>query len=384
MRDEERTHVRSLQQRSFNVPYRLRSKPPEPATGELRVAELDGTIVAALRVMRFGHFFGGRAVPAAGIGGVAVAPEARGHRVAEQMMIETMRELHAAGVPLSALYPATVPLYRRVGYEYGGFRIRYRAALRNLPRAGDLECVPWGDEDFDQIEACYRSWASGSSGPIDRPRGWWNDRILSASEEEDLFRVCVREDGQITGYMIYTQQRHPPSEWQFDLDMRDFVWTTQAAATAILTYAGRHRSNALDLIWTGPPNDPLANLLPEQDADRDSWFRPMFRLVDVPGALEARGYPPAINAAVELRVKDPGVPANDAGWRLEVSGGEGKVAPTSAAAPSVDVGTLSAIWSGMLPARDAQRLGRLAADDDTVQTMDQLFAGPFPWINDWF
>ena len=383
MREEERDEVRALHRRAFNIPRELHGRLPQPPARDVRVAELDGRIAGALRYHTIAHFFGGRSVPSAGIGGVAVAPEARGRRTAERLVVETLREVRASGLVTSTLYPATVPVYRRCGYEYAAFRVAFRTPLRLLPRDVTAECEPWNDDALEEIAACYRSWAWDRNGVLDRPRGWWT-RILTNVEDADVFRVCVREEGRITGYLVYTQEKRKDSDWSFDLDCRDLVWTTPGSLAALLTFAGRHRSVARDLIWVGPPNDPLANVLSEQDADHEAWFRPMLRLVDVPGAFEARGYPPGLEAAVELGVRDPHFEENTGGWRVEVSNGTAKVTTAAAPRASTDVATLAAIWSGMLGAGDARRLGRLDAGDDEVATLQEMFAGALPWVNDWF
>src|SRR5687767_15868830 len=124
MNEDERELVLDLWQQAFNAPRgRIQASPAE----DIRVAVVDGTTAAALRIYRFGHFFGGRSVPAVGIGGVATAAHARGKGLAETLVTETLRELRGAGFAISTLYPATVPLYRRCGYEYAGFRMHYRA-----------------------------------------------------------------------------------------------------------------------------------------------------------------------------------------------------------------------------------------------------------------
>ena len=383
MREDERELVRSLHRRSFNIPADVAGRLPQPPVENVRVAEAGGTVVGALRYHAISHFFGGRAVPSAGIGGVVVEPEARGDRTAERLVVATLDELRAKGFVISVLYPATVPVYRRCGYEYAAFRIDYKTPLRLLPRAGGPPTEAWTDDDLDEIAEVYRSWASRRNGAIDRPASWWT-RILTNIEEGPVYRVCVREDGRITGYTIYTQEKRKDSDWEFDLDVRDLVWTTPASIGALLTFAGRHRSNARDLIWVGPPQDALANLLPEQDADYDHWSRPMLRLVDVPGAFEARGYPPSLRASVELAVEDPQLPANAGSWRVETAEGSAKVSAAGSARARVDVGALAAIWAGFLSASDARRLGRLEASDDEVAVLEEMFAGPLPWVNDWF
>jgi GNAT superfamily N-acetyltransferase len=64
----------------------------------------------------------GRAVPMAGVGGVMVAPEDRGRGIARRLMTALLDEVAARGYPLSALYPATMPLYRSLGWELAGAR----------------------------------------------------------------------------------------------------------------------------------------------------------------------------------------------------------------------------------------------------------------------
>ena len=75
----------------------------------------------------------GRAMPMAAVGGVKVAPEGRGRGVGRALMTALLREIAARGFPVSALYPATAPLYRSLGWEIAGGLYRGdRLAL--LPR----------------------------------------------------------------------------------------------------------------------------------------------------------------------------------------------------------------------------------------------------------
>jgi predicted acetyltransferase len=48
------------------------------------------------------------------------------------------------------------------------------------------------------------------------------------------------------------------------------------------------------------------------------------------------------------------------------------------------IGALSSMFSGALSAHDAVRLGYLDADDPAVPLLAELFAGPAPWMPDFF
>ena len=64
----------------------------------------------------------------AGIGAVGVLPENWGRGAGSRLMQRTLRELREGGFCLSTLYPATLTLYRKAGYECAGglYRIETR------------------------------------------------------------------------------------------------------------------------------------------------------------------------------------------------------------------------------------------------------------------
>ena len=93
-----------------------------------------GRLVATTRDIPMQQWFGGRPVGAAGIAAVATVPEARGTGVGDRLMRELLRQARDRGAAVTSLFPATVPFYRRLGYEYGGLWTTYRARLSDLPR----------------------------------------------------------------------------------------------------------------------------------------------------------------------------------------------------------------------------------------------------------
>ena len=64
----------------------------------------------------------GRAVPMAGVAGVKVAPEYRGQGVGRALMTALTELMAERGYPLSVLYPATMTIYRSLGWEIAGHR----------------------------------------------------------------------------------------------------------------------------------------------------------------------------------------------------------------------------------------------------------------------
>src|ERR1700678_4139033 len=64
----------------------------------------------------------GRAVPMAGVAGVKIAPEDRGRGIGRTLVTALVELMAERGYPLSALYPATMTIYRSLGWEIAGHR----------------------------------------------------------------------------------------------------------------------------------------------------------------------------------------------------------------------------------------------------------------------
>jgi predicted acetyltransferase len=121
-----------------------------------------------------------------------------------------------------------------------------------------------------------------------------------------------------------------------------------------------------------------------RSVERASEFPWMTRLLDVPGAFEARGYP-AVDGSCVIAVDDPLFPENAGPFLVEANGGKVSVTPTDdAARRPIPVGLLSALFTGNLSTGDLVRLGGADHDDPALPVLAPLFAGPPPWSPDFF
>ena len=377
--------ILALRQQAFNA-IEVPSGPPPSRLEGFRVLVEDGHVVAVLRFQRVGQFFGGATVPMAALSSVAVAPEARGRGLVQHLLRETMSEQRAAGLPVSVLYPSTVPTYRRAGYELAGLRLRFRAPARDAPAAPGINVEPWDDELLAEVMDCYRRFAARQNGLLDRPPDWCTDRVV-ATHKNPVHRYMARgAEGAIEGYIVFRQEPAGGAlPYYHTISCRDLVWTSAAGARAMLSLVSAHRALATDLLWYGPPNDPLAQLFAEA-VTRPDWSMPwMARLLDPAAALAARGYPEATTECVELQVEDPVLGVNSGAFRLEVQGCRGHVTPLDSARLKVGVATLAAIYTGWLAPADALRLGRLETEEPfAVSALERIFAGSLPWMIEMF
>lgn len=348
---------------------------------ELRVVRRDGKVAGGLRLIDMGQWFGGRSVPMTGISSVGIDPMDRASGLASTLMRSVIEELHTKGTALSALYPATQPVYRRVGYELAGSWLNFSLLANTIDvRDRDLEVQLSDPVDRPLLERLYAERARRSSGLLDRPDGMWKNFL--ERPKTDVHSYIVSGASGPEGYVVFTQSRQ--KGWRYDLNLRDLVALTPAAARRLLTFFADHRSFANELKWAGGPADPFVFHLREQDWKIEWAMNWMLRIVDVQRALTERGYPSGLEAELHLEVRDNVLPANDGRFVLEVAGGKGTVRSGGEGTIRIDVRGLAPLYSGFLGAEELRATDYIDGADTHLATATAVFAGPAPWLADFF
>jgi predicted acetyltransferase len=344
----------------------------------MRVVRQGERVVAGLGVIPFGHWFGGRVVPAGGVTAVGVAPDRRGSGVGLWMLRQMLEEQQALGVPILTLYPATTAFYRRAGFERAAHRTIYELPLAALNlRAYELDVTPVEPGQKDVLKELYARRAASSSSFIERPDFLW-ERMLAPSDKASYTFVALR-DGAPEGYVNFLH-----ASWGEALQVRDIVALTPAAGRRLLTVLADHRSMIDTLRLPAAPNDPLLFLMPEQ---KQTLFRSldlMLRILDLPSALAARGYPPGVAAELHLDVVDDLLPRNHGRFVLRVADGAGQAERGGRGGMRLHIRDLATLYSGYFTPQELLQASAVEADDASLAAAAQIFAGPRPWLPDMF
>mgnify|MGYP002715581268 FL=1 len=348
-----------------------------------RVMRRAGAAVGTLALLDMAQYFGGRAVPCRGIAAVAVEPGERGRGTGGRMMAAMLAEARADGMPISTLYPATLPLYSKAGYGMAGDRFTYRipfGILRGLrPEPAPRLASP---PDRAVLAGLQRERAQRTNGLLERCELMWQRVRGTADKPLDTFLI-PGDDGP-EGYLTVG-----PRAPDRTLHVEDWVALTPRAGRAILGFLAGWHSQANTVTWGGGPEDLLLHLLPDVGGSIASWEQWMLRITDVAGALAARGWPNGVRAELTLAVTDPLLPDNAGRYRVEVADGEASVERTGDAGSGpadieLGVDALATLYSGHLGPGTLAGLGRLRASPEALATATTLFAGPRPWLADMF
>lgn len=351
----------------------------------VRVARRKDGVVGGLIVQRMGQWFGGRSVPMGAVRAVGVAPEHRAAGAASQLLGTALDEMHRDGVPISVLFPATQPVYRRPGYEQAGVRLTYRLPTSAIDvRDRTLRLRPIEPADRDPVRRAYAEQARRTSGNLDRNEWYWQRIFDPPPWGSQAYGYLIERQGRVEAYTVFTQKAVDKLRNAHHVELVDLVTLTAEAGRRLLTFFADHRSMAETVTWSGAPAEPILFLLAEQASSivhRLDW---MLRIIDVRGALEARGYPPVANTEVHVEVVDDVLRHNHRRFVLEVSDSQGRVREGGGGNVRIDVRGLAALYTGHLSPADLKLAGYLEGPDEDLAKAALMFAGPAPWMPDVF
>lgn len=348
-----------------------------------RVIRRAGEVAGGLAMLQLGQWFGAQLVPMAGIASVAVPPEHRGTGLALELLSQTLKELYSIGVPLSTLYAATQRPYRKVGYEQAGIccgwelptesiRINASQAMRDIP----IIRAPLQPEIFQKL---HQKWAIQNNGNLHRNQGMWQ-LLMESQNEQIVYAYLIGSKTQPEGYVIFNQQANT----DYNLAIRDWVALTPAANIRLLMFLSDHRSLAEKVMWRGASFDPMLLLLPEQTQRVRFLDRWMLRIVNVPKALEKRGYPLGVEAELHLDVQDDLLVENSGQFILTVADGKGEVTKGGKGELQLNVRALAPLYTGLFTSHQLQLTGQISANDHALNVATQLFRSSEPWMPDKF
>jgi predicted acetyltransferase len=377
--------------------FDLRDRAFGPIEPSQRAGWIDGLALAVADGRLFGAFDGsvligsarfhdmrqwwhGRSLPAAAVAGVKVAPECRGQGIGTALMTALLAELARRRYPVSVLYPATVSLYRSLGFELAGARYETVLPARSLgslisgdfpaqQAAGALRrAVPDDAAEVIAVLGAVHA-ALRDCGPVTRDlevvRRWLADPRHFSYLAADGFLAYRWADGH-DGILVNRA-----------------VAASEPTAREIWGIVASHASMARTVRAYLAPSDPLSWLTREADADLARRRRWMLRLLDAPAAITARGFPAGARLAVALQVDDKAQPGNCGLWSLHVSGGRGSFTPFETGrrsrlppASPVTLGArgLAALYAGV-PMSVLRRSGLAAGGDPAADAaLDCAFA----------
>jgi predicted acetyltransferase len=328
----------------------------------------------------------GGSIPCAGITAVGVQPTHRRRGVLRSMMDEQLRDVHARGEPIAALWASEETIYGRFGYGIAGW-----AGGMTVPHEWDAFAEPLEpggrtrfvtpEEALELFPPIYDSVRRERPGMTSRSESWWQNRQLRMAEDEASAprRFVVLElDGEPVAYAIYrTHFSFAGGSATSRLVVREALGATHWATAAIWRFL-------LDVDWMAtvelslaPPDHPLLLLLASPRRAQYGFSDGLWiRIVDLPAALGGRTY--GEGGPLVLEVRDAICDWNHGRWRLD----HGEWSRTDEEPDlAMDVSALGSAYLGAVSFTELHAALRVEElRKGAVLRADALFAHrPLPW-----
>ncbi len=358
---------------------------------DVRVAELDGRIVASLVLYPFNAYVRGQQVPLTGVGSVAVSPEHRRRGVGEALMRAALREMRLEGGGFSALYGFRPSYYRKLGY--GLIEVVHQLAFSpsNLPvhdEARQVRRLMLPDRPAVQI--LYERMATQGHFSLARRPEWWSRRLWTYPGDWAVFEG--RRRGQIEGYLYYeADNSHGP--FRLALTLQELMASTPEAHRGLVGHLASLADQVTEIHYSAPADNAWLSVLktaqnlrpgPEIGLPIDSGGVAqglMLRVTDVKNALEHLPIAPQSRGVIVLDVEDPILPSNARAWRLTAREGRLKVtafSPRSGLRPKlarlgVPCEYLGPLVAGTLPPTRAAEAGFVTSHHGAAELVEPWF-----------
>jgi predicted acetyltransferase len=335
---------------------------------------------------------GGGRVGAAGVTAVGVTPTHRRHGILRRLITQQLGDIRARGEAVAILWASEGSIYGRFGYGLATLNGRIdierdRATFaRPVTPRGNYRLIE-RDEALQLFPQVYDPVCAVTSGFFERSRNWWENDVLPDLQAYrrgagKKFYAVHERDGRPVGYVLY----RAINEWG-DVGSLSVLQVQEVMALD---------SDALRETWqfvfgidlmhrirarVGPADHPLLLMITEPRrlalrAVDGLWLR----IVDVPGALAARGY--RGSGSVVLEVADEFMPELGGRWRLDVSDGKASVSASSDPADlALETADLASVYLGAFSFAHLARAGRASESNSGArERADELFATDVrPW-----
>jgi predicted acetyltransferase len=338
------------------------------------VAELDDRIVGTVKVRNYQQYFGGAAVPMGGVANVAVSPAARGHGVANALLDAILPEMRDREQCVSALYPSVPPLYRGRGWEQTGNYERVTLRPEHftfVPKPAErLVMRRATKDDLSPLHDCYQRFATTVDGMLDRSTdAFQRDKLLDL----DIVDVAPGPGGTVRGYL--TGER-PEGE---KLTVHDLVADDLDTVLGLFSNLARWSGIISDISLR--IDDPAwwQLIVPHPvvyDVRNHPW---MLRVVDLPAAVAARGWPFAAHLAdmsVDIEVTDEHASWQSGRHRIVVDGGKVRCEPGGQGTVRLHARALGPWFAGSADTAMLRRAGLIEGDANAARVLDLVTGAP--------
>lgn len=309
---------------------------------------------------------------------VSTYPEYSGKGIMSRLMKKSLMRMREKKQSLALLYPYSIPLYRKYGWEIISNKISYNIKDRQIPAkikaTGFVRRVDWDNKNFMNL---HENFAQETHGCLFRNSLAWEE-YWRWDDDDTIVAIYYNDEDRPLGYMVYLIQNDI-------MYIKEMIYLNHEAKNGLWEYIHAHDSMIDEVRGNSYFNEPIAFDL--DDGDIKETIRPyiMGRIVDVEMfLLQYRCDPLEQNVCIAFDISDSLLSWNHRAFHVLFH--EGHCSLTNATAEykvAMSIETLTTLLLGYKTAMQLYRRERIQGMEDSIQRLDDVLLHESPYISDY-
>ena len=309
---------------------------------------------------------------------VCTYPEYTGHGIMKRLMVQGLTRMRESHKSFALLYPYSIPLYRRLGWEIISNKMTYVVKDTQIPREnkepGYVRRVEWDDKQFMELHTRF---AEKTHGCLYRNDLAWEE-YWRWDEDDTVVAVYYSKEGTPYGYMVYLINSDV-------MHIKEMIYLNREAQLGLWEYIYAHDSMIDEVRGNNFYSEPIAFEL--EDSDIKETVRPyiMGRIVDIEQFFEGyRCDPDEPPACFRFEIEDELLPWNNGEFTVLFEAGKCKVLSEKKGYPmKMSIGTLTTLLLGYKTAEKLYGMDRIMASREAVERLDDVLFHSIPYVSDY-
>lgn len=309
---------------------------------------------------------------------VCTYPEYSGHGIMKKLMVKSLTNMRHKGQSFALLYPYSIPLYHKLGWEIVSNKISYTVKDRQIPAKatapGYVRRVDWENVDFMNLHSTF---ASVTHGCLFRNALAWEE-YWRWDEDDTNVAVYYNEADKPCGYMVYLIKSDI-------MHIKEMIYLNREAQQGLWEYIRAHESMIDEVRGNTYFSEPIAFEM--DDGDIREMIRPycMGRIVDVEQFFENYPCDPdekPVRIAFELH--DELLSWNNKTVTVLFEDGHCKITKEPADYTlKMSIATLTTLLLGYKTAERLYEMERIEGTEEAAGHLDDVLFHKIPYISDY-
>ena len=320
----------------------------------------------------------GTKYPVGFVTSVCTYPEHTGHGIMKRLMIQSLTHMHENHRPFALLYPYSIPLYRRLGWEIISNKMTYIVKDTQIPRRikepGYIRRVEWNDKEFMQLHTTF---AQKTHGCLFRNNLAWEE-YWRWDEDDTKVAIYYSDDNVPYGYMVYLIKNDI-------MHIKEMIYLTHEAQRGLWEFIHAHDSMIDEVRGNNYYSESIAFEL--DDSDIKETIRPysMGRIIDVAEFFGSYHFDPDEPEAIFcFEVEDELLPWNNGKFTVKFEHGICTLTDEEPEyAMKLSIATLTTLLLGYKTAEKLYGMNRIVAEPAAVEILDDILLHQIPYVSDY-